>query len=31
MKVADMSKKRLIDNKNVTKVLDILETMHPLL
>ena len=29
MKVADMSKKRLIDNKNVTKVLDILETMHP--
>ena len=29
MKVADMSKKRLIDNKNVTEVLDILETMHP--
>ena len=24
-----MSKKRLIDNKNVTEVLDILETMHP--
>lgn len=29
MKVDDMSKKRLIDNKNVTEVLDILETMHP--
>jgi endonuclease-3 len=29
MKVTDMSKKRLIDNKNVTEVLDILETMHP--
>lgn len=29
MKVADMSNKRLIDNKNVTEVLDILETMHP--
>lgn len=29
MKVTDMSKKRLIDNKNVPAVLDILETMHP--
>ena len=29
MKVTDMSRKRLIDNKNVTEVLDILETMHP--
>lgn len=29
MKVDDMSRKRLIDNKNVTEVLDILETMHP--